>query len=63
MFNSAAGLFLACILAGFALLHLPPLTGLLAMPLLKIIGILVILIFSFTLIYMGARVLFKGSWS
>lgn len=62
MFNSVALLFLASILAGFALLKLPPLAGLFAMPFIKIIAILAILIFSFALLYMGVKALFSGSW-
>jgi amino acid transporter len=55
-------LFLACILAGFALNSLPPvafLTGL--VPFFKIVGALAIIIFSFALLYYGIKALLGKS--
>jgi hypothetical protein len=53
--NHSAFLFLACILAGFALIKLPlagsPLAAL--EPITFLIGILAILVFSFVLIFKG----------
>ncbi|MCM3588438.1 hypothetical protein M3182_22440 [Mesobacillus maritimus] len=56
-------LFLACILVGFALLKVKAvgiLVGLAAF--LEIVGVLVILIFSVALLYLGFRTLFSRSW-
>ncbi|MCA1321421.1 hypothetical protein LC085_16065 [Bacillus tianshenii] len=49
-------LFLACILAGFALIRVP-LTGTLAAldPIVAIIGVISILVFSIVLIFYGVR--------
>ncbi|CAM3775869.1 hypothetical protein [Mesobacillus zeae] len=55
--------FLACILAGFALVNLPAvpmLSGL--VPFFEIVAALAIIIFSFVLLYMGLRALFSGTW-
>ena len=56
-----ANLFLACILAGFALINLQAsaaafLTGLL--PFFHIVGALAIIVFSFALLYLGIKALF-----
>jgi hypothetical protein len=61
--NSNVLLFLACILAGFALLKVAPYVyGLFALPFLKIIAILAILIFALVIIFIGFRTLFSGGW-
>jgi hypothetical protein len=54
MLNSYPLLFLACILAGFALLRVP-VTGFLAplSPLVTVIGVLTVLLFALVLIYHG----------
>jgi sensor histidine kinase YesM len=61
--NPIVLLFLACILSGFAILNVAPyISGLLSLPVLKIIGVLAILIFSFVIIFIGLRTLFNGGW-
>jgi hypothetical protein len=55
-----ANLFLACILAGFALVHMPTisfLTGLSSF--FHLVGALTILVFSFVLLYLGVKALFQ----
>ncbi|MHC0035615.1 hypothetical protein [Pseudoneobacillus sp. C159] len=53
-------LFLACILAGFALTRLPVLTFPATLNgLVHLIGVLAMLVFSFVLIYMGIKALIK----
>jgi hypothetical protein len=56
-----ANLFLACILAGFALIHMPVsavsfLSSLSSF--FVVVGVLAILVFSFVLIYLGVKALF-----
>jgi hypothetical protein len=54
-----ANLFLACILAGFALVHMPViefLSGLTSF--FHVVGALAILVFSFVLLYLGVKALF-----
>ncbi|PLR78533.1 hypothetical protein CU633_04705 [Bacillus sp. V3-13] len=61
--NNTVLLFLAGILAGFALLKVPAvsfLTGLL--PLFNIIGALAIIVFSLALLYLGLRTLLSRNW-
>ncbi|WP_404329699.1 hypothetical protein [Mesobacillus maritimus] len=61
--NYTAFLFFACILVGFALLRVKAigiLVGLAAF--LEIVAVLVILIFSFALLYIGFRTLFSKTW-
>ncbi|MBS8266043.1 hypothetical protein DYI25_16575 [Mesobacillus boroniphilus] len=62
--NSNVLLFLAAILAGYAVLRFAPasLAALIAMPFLKIVAVLVILIFAFVIIYIGLRTLLRGGW-
>ncbi|MFS0637059.1 hypothetical protein AB1K84_14255 [Mesobacillus foraminis] len=59
-------LFLANILAGFALLEVAGLSGLgmLAglMPFLKVVAVILIIVFSLGLFYLGLKSLFNGSW-
>lgn len=58
--NQFAALFLACILAGFALIKMPTIGFLAALyPFFHIVGALAILIFAFALIYYGLKALFK----
>ncbi|PAE44594.1 hypothetical protein [Bacillus sp. 7884-1] len=58
--NHSPFLYLACIIAGFALLRVP-LTGILAplSPFVILIGVLAILLFSFVLIIQGVLCLVK----
>jgi hypothetical protein len=61
--NSIVFLFLAAIFAGFALVHLPEvalLTGL--TPILNLIGVLAIIIFSIALLVLALKALFKKPW-
>ncbi|MFE8699272.1 hypothetical protein ACFYKX_01410 [Cytobacillus sp. FJAT-54145] len=54
-------IFLACILAGFALIYIPTnavITGAVAL-LFDVIGVIAIIVFSFALLYYGGKVLFK----
>ncbi|SEM60700.1 hypothetical protein SAMN05192533_10448 [Mesobacillus persicus] len=56
-------LFFACILAGFALLKVPVygvIAGLAGF--LEIVGVLVILVFAFALLYIGFKTLFSRTW-
>ncbi|PLR92682.1 hypothetical protein [Bacillus sp. T33-2] len=56
-------LFFACILAGFALYRLPGIemiSGL--MPFFQIVAVLAIIIFTFSLLYLGLRTLFSRNW-
>lgn len=56
-------LFLACILAGWVVFKFGPLLLALAgLGIFKIIGVLVIVIFAFVIIFIGLKVLFKGGW-
>lgn len=59
-------LFLANIMAGFALLKVAGVSGLgmLAglMPFLKIVAVILIIVFSLGLFYLGLKALFSGSW-
>ncbi len=56
-------LFFACILVGFGLYNVPT-TGILAGlgTFLDTVGLLVILIFSIALLYIGFKTLFSRSW-
>ena len=56
--------FLAAILAGWVLYKFAPvsLAALLSLPLLPLIGLLVILIFAFVIIFIALRILFRGGW-
>ncbi|WP_342430140.1 hypothetical protein [Neobacillus sp. FSL H8-0543] len=55
-------LFLACILAGFALNSMPPVTFLSGLvPFFNIVGAIAILIFSFALLYYGVKALLGKS--
>jgi hypothetical protein len=61
--NSVAVLFLAAILAGFALVNLPPVSFLADLhSFFFIVGGLVIIVFSFVIIYMALKTLFHKSW-
>jgi hypothetical protein len=58
--NQLANLFLACILAGFALIHMPTIPFLAGLSsFFHIIGALAILVFAFALLYQGVKALFK----
>lgn len=55
-----ANLFLACILAGFALVHMPGISFLAGLAsFFHIVGALAILVFSLVLLYLGIKALFK----
>lgn len=63
MMYYTAILFFACILVGFVLLRVMTIGILLSLaPFLEIVAVLVILIFSFALLYIGFRTLFSKSW-
>lgn len=58
--NHSAFLFLACILAGFALVKMPTITFLASLSsLFHVIGALAILVFSFALLYLGVKAIFS----
>ncbi|MGZ4159282.1 MAG: hypothetical protein ACXVNF_00565 [Neobacillus sp.] len=58
--KSLAFLFLACILAGFALVNLPAISFLSGLfPFFHIVGALAVLVFSFALIYEGLKAFFS----
>lgn len=62
MFHAAI-IFLACILAGFALIQLPGIafvSGLLE--LFDIIGVLAIVVFSLALLFLGVKLLLSKKW-
>lgn len=60
MMTHVANLFLACILAGFALLYMGTIPFLVSLaPFFHIVGQLAILVFSFALIYLGLKALFR----
>ena len=60
--SQIAYLFLACILAGFALANVPTASILTAglSSFLAVIGVIAIIIFSLVILYLGIRALFKG---
>ncbi|ETI66404.1 hypothetical protein [Neobacillus vireti] len=54
-----ANLFFVCILAGFALIHMPEISFLAGMTsFFHVVGALAILVFSFVLLYLGIKALF-----
>jgi hypothetical protein len=56
-------LFLACMVAGWALMKVGPLLFTLAtLKFFGIIGVLVIVVFALVIIFIGLRVLFSGGW-
>ncbi|GHH98591.1 hypothetical protein [Neobacillus kokaensis] len=58
--NQAAYLFLACILAGFALVKMPTISFLASLSsLFNVVGALAILVFSAATLYLGVKGLFK----
>ncbi|MBS4212262.1 MULTISPECIES: hypothetical protein [Neobacillus] len=58
--NQTAILFLACILAGFALVKMPTISFLASLSsLFHVIGALAILIFALATLYLGAKAFFK----
>ncbi|WP_423801428.1 hypothetical protein [Neobacillus sp. SAB-20_R2A] len=58
--NQTAILFLACILAGFALVKMPVIPFLASLAsLFHVIGALAILIFALAILYLGAKAFFK----
>ncbi|MEH7505759.1 hypothetical protein V7152_28035 [Neobacillus drentensis] len=55
-----ANLFLACILAGFALVHLPGISFLAGLSsFFHVVGALAILVFSIVLLFLGVKALFN----
>ncbi|UII54225.1 hypothetical protein LS684_11015 [Cytobacillus spongiae] len=63
MFQIAA-LFLACILAGFALANLPAVSFITAgvTTFLSVIGVIAIIVFALFLIYLGLKVIIEKKW-
>ncbi|MCM3664090.1 hypothetical protein M3204_06730 [Mesobacillus subterraneus] len=62
-FGSNVFLFLACMLAGWALIKFGPyLLTLAGMGIFGIIGVIVIVVFAFVIIFIGLRVLINGGW-
>ncbi|WP_042356578.1 hypothetical protein [Bacillus rubiinfantis] len=58
--NQTAVLFLACILAGFALLKMPAVSFLASLSsLFHVVGALAILVFSVAILYLGVKALFS----
>lgn len=56
-------LFLACMLAGWVLIEFGPLLLTLSgLGIFGIIGVIVIVLFAFVIIFIGLRVLFRGGW-
>lgn len=62
--NPNVFLFLACILAGYALISIVPisLAVFLGYTIIQMIGAVVVLIFALVIIYIGVKVLFSGGW-
>jgi len=62
--NSYVWLFLAVILAGYALYRVGALSlaAFLGLSFLQIIGIVVIVIFAFLIIFIGIKILLRGGW-
>jgi amino acid transporter len=59
--NQTAVLFLACILAGFALIKMPAISFLASLSsFFHVIGALAILIFAFAILYYGVKALIKS---
>ncbi len=57
--NQVAVLFLACILAGFALVNMPAISFLASLSsFFTVVGALAILVFSIALLYLGVKALF-----
>ncbi|MCM3567935.1 hypothetical protein [Neobacillus mesonae] len=58
--NHVAVLFLACILAGFALVKMPAISFLASLSsFFHVVGALAILVFALALLYLGVKALFK----
>jgi amino acid transporter len=58
--NGIVWIYLASILAGYALLHLPATTFLSSLaPFFDIVGVIAIIVFSFVLLYTGVKTLFN----
>lgn len=55
-------LFLACMVAGWALIQYGPLLLTLTGGIFAIIGVIVIVLFAFVIIFIGLRVLLRGGW-
>jgi len=63
MMYYTAILFFLCILVGFALLKVKTLWILASLaPFLEIVAVVVIVIFSFALLYIGFKTLFSRNW-
>lgn len=62
--NSYVWLFLAVILAGYALYRVGALAWVtfLGLSFLQIVGIIVIVIFAFLIIFIGIKILLRGGW-
>ncbi|MDP4169647.1 MAG: hypothetical protein Q8906_03480 [Bacillota bacterium] len=56
--NSVPFLYLACLLAGFALVNLPAISFLVGLTgFFNIVGVVAIIVFSFALLYLGLKAL------
>ncbi|MCM3125924.1 hypothetical protein QNH36_20395 [Mesobacillus sp. AQ2] len=55
-------LFLACMVAGWALIQYGPMLLTLTGGIFVIIGVIVIVLFAFVIIFIGLRVLLRGGW-
>lgn len=55
-------LFVACMLAGWVVMKFGPLLLNLTGGIFGIIGVIVIVLFAFVIIFIGLRVLFRGGW-
>ncbi|CAM3906281.1 hypothetical protein [Mesobacillus thioparans] len=55
-------LFLACMVAGWALIQFGPMLMSLSGGIFVIIGVIVIVLFAFVIIFIGLRVLLRGGW-
>jgi len=62
--NSYVWLFLAVILAGYALYRVGALSmiAFMGLPFLQIVGVVVIVVFAFLIIFIGIKVLLRGGW-
>lgn len=61
--NANVLLFLACMLAGYALFKVGPMMGaLVGLGILQIVGLIAIVLFALVILFIGVKVLFNGGW-
>lgn len=61
--NTNVLLFLACMVAGYALFKVGPMLGALTgLGILQIVGLVAIVLFALVILYIGIKVLFNGGW-